>query len=242
MNLSKFVTSTQRRLHENSQVLLSSIAATGVLTTGYLAARAGYRTAVIFRDVDDDLPAVQKAQLVWMEYLPAAASGAITVSCIFAALKVGNRKTAAAHTALAVSERLFSEYRDKVVAQIGETKEQKLRDEIAQDRVNSNPPSTKEIIIACPGTVLCCEDFTGRYFTSDVESLRKAQNDINAKLIGHGYATLDDFYYLIGIPSTSSSNDIGWDSDKMMNLEFSTTLTQDARPCLVFTYNYTKHI
>jgi hypothetical protein len=107
---------------------------------------------------------------------------------------------------------------------------------MAEDRVTKNPPP--EILVSGPGNVLCCEMWTGRYFTSDMESLRKAENELNARLLKHDYATLDDFYYLLKLPMTTSSGEAGWKSDKLMGLEFSTVLTPDGRPCLTFEYNY----
>ncbi len=98
------------------------------------------------------------------------------------------------------------------------------------------------MIIVGNGTVLCCELYTNRYFRSDMESLRKAQNDINAMIISDLYVTLDEFYNLIGLPYTSKSSDLGWNFDKLMELQFSTVLSEGGEPCLAFDYNYTKSI
>jgi hypothetical protein len=75
-----------------------------------------------------------------------------------------------------------------------------------------------------------------------METLRKAENELNARLLAHDYATFDDFYYMVGLTRTSSSSQIGWKSDKLMKLEFSTVLTEDGRPCLSFDYNYTEQM
>jgi hypothetical protein len=88
--------------------------------------------------------------------------------------------------------------------------------------------------------VLCCELYTRRYFKSDMEALRKAQNDINSKIIHELYVTLDELYNLLGLTSTSVSGNLGWDSDKMLELQFSTVLTENGEPCLAFEYNYLK--
>jgi hypothetical protein len=78
---------------------------------------------------------------------------------------------------------------------------------------------------------------TGRYFNSDMETLRKAENDVNFRLVNELYVPICDFYYLIGLPYTSNSGQIGWTSGKLMNLEFTTTMSEDSRPCLAFEYN-----
>jgi hypothetical protein len=51
------------------------------------------------------------------------------------------------------------------------------------------------------------------------------------------YASLSDFYHLIGLPSTSFSDEVGWTSDKLLELEISTVLSEDERPCLSIGFN-----
>ena len=181
-----------------------------------------------------------KAKLVWKHYIPAGVSGIFTIGCIAGVSRTSNRRTTAAVTAYSLTEKAFTEYREKVVEQIGKGKEQKIRDEIAQDKVNEFPPCTQEVIITSVGHVLCCELLTHRYFRSDMETLRKAQNDINVKIVNSYYVPLDEFYTLIRMPFTSNSNNFGWDSDKLMGLEFTTAMSESGEPCLAFEYNYLK--
>jgi Golgi nucleoside diphosphatase len=149
--------------------------------------------------------------------------------------RVQAKKTLAAQTAFAMSNRAYSEYKAKVIEQIGENKEQKVRDAIAEDTVKKTSP---EIIIAGSGGVLCCELYTQRYFDSDMESLKRAVNELNSKLLKHDYATLEDFYHLIGVSGTSVSAQLGWKSDKLLELYFSTQMANNGQPCLAFDYNY----
>ena len=90
------------------------------------------------------------------------------------------------------------------------------------------------------GKVLCCELHTGRYFECDIESLRRAENKVNQRLIGEMYCTLTEFYWEVDLPVTSQSSEIGWEAGRPLKLEFSTVLTKDGKPCLTFEYNYTK--
>jgi hypothetical protein len=180
---------------------------------------------------------MERTKLVWKIYIPSAIAATSTIACLVGANRVGLKKTMAAQTAFAISERMYSEYRDKVIEEYGERKDQSIRDKIADERVKLTAPSN-DILVTGPGNVLCCELYTGRYFSSDMESLRKAQNELNSQLLAHDYATFDDFYYMIGLGRTSSSSQMGWKSTKLMGLSFSTILTDDGRPCLAFEYNY----
>jgi hypothetical protein len=182
---------------------------------------------------------MERTKVVWTLYIPAAVSATSTIICIVSANRVQASKTLAAQTAFTVSQQLYSEYRDKVVEEFGARKDQSIRDSVAQERILKEPPPSPDILVSGPGNVLCCELFTGRYFTSDMETLRRAQNDLNSRLLSQDYATLYDFYYMIGLSATSYSEQLGWKSDKLMDLQFSTVLTDDGRPCLSFDYNYT---
>lgn len=137
--------------------------------------------------------------------------------------------------AFVLSERTFEEYKSKVVEKLGARKEQNVRDEIAQDRVLQNPPPPT--IVIATGKVLCYDGFAGRYFESDMESLKKAQNDINRQIMYDGFASLSDFYDLLGLRHTDLSDDVGWNSETQeVSLKFSSVLTEDNRPCLAFTF------
>jgi hypothetical protein len=244
MNFLQVVGRVEKVLRTNSPAILTALGVSGTITTAYLAGKASFRAAEAIQKealVITNEPKNRKKdiKLVWKSYIPTAVSGAVTITCIICATRIGMKRTAAITAAYSLSEKAFSEYRDKVIDKVGERKEQQVRDDIAQDKVRANAPS-REVVLSGSGHILCCELYTGRYFNSDMESLRKAQNDLNARLVNHVYATLDDFYYMIGLPQTSSSGNIGWNSDKLMELRFSTVLTDDGRPCLAFEYNYTK--
>jgi hypothetical protein len=247
MNLTEVVNLLRRNAKQNSPVILSTVAGVGTLMTAYLAAKASFQAARVLDDweekngISDDRKerVIDRTKVVWKLYIPTAVSATSTIVCIIAANRVEASKTIAAQTAFTVSQQLYSEYRDKVVEEFGARKDESIRDSIAQERVLTNPPPSNDILVSGPGNVLCCEQFTGRYFTSDMETLRKAQNDLNSKLLSQDYATLYDFYYMIGLGATSYSEQLGWKSDKLMELQFSTVLTDDGRPCLSFDYNYT---
>lgn len=251
MNLNDILNRTLNTVKSNSPEILTALGVSGVLSTSYLVGKASFKASEAI-DEDPrgevvagvfykaDLSVKEKAQLVWKIYIPAGISGALTIGCIIGASRASGRRTAAAVTAYSLTEKAFTEYKEHVVEQLGEGKEQKLRDEIAQEQVTKNPIGSKEVLVIGTGQILCCELLTHRYFRSDMESLRKAQNDVNAMVVNLLYVSLDDFYDLIGLPHTTNSDKMGWNSDKLMDLSFSTVLSEDGEPCLAFDYNYTK--
>jgi hypothetical protein len=247
MNLGDVGRLLRRNTKEHFPLILSVAAGVGTLATAYLTGRASFKAAEIImlweeeygRSEDFKERLTERTKLVWKLYIPPTISAASTISCIIGANRVEVKKTLAAQTAFAVSERVYSEYRDKVIEEFGKNKDQSIRDQMADDRVKKTAPSS-EIMISGTGNILCCELYTGRYFNCDMEALRKAQNDINQKILAHDYASLNDFYEMVGLSYTKSGSQFGWKAGKLMNLEFSTVLTEDGRPCLAFEYNHTE--
>lgn len=243
MNLRTLILKSERLFRSNSPAILTGLGVAGTVTTAYLTGKAAWESQYYLqdpRDRDEDWTTREKVERVWQLYIPAAVSGTLTVSAIIFASRLSSKRTAAITAAYSLSEKAFSEYREKIVEELGAKKEQKFRDSIAQDKVAQNSPPSSQIIVSGPGNVLCCELHTGRYFTSDMESLRKAENNLNAMMVRAGQAYLSDWYHLLGLSNTSQSDYMGWEADKMLELSYSTVLSEDGHPCIAFEYNYVK--
>lgn len=225
----------------NSPAILTAIGVSGTITTTGLAIKATFEAADILETKPDDLSIKEKAKIVWPLYIHTAASGAITIGCIVSAAHINSRRAAAAYSLLNVSERAFEEYQEKVRETIGDKKEKDVRDKVAQDRVTNTPPSENIVVLAAPGNVMCMESHTGRYFHSDMESLRRAENDVNAHLIHNMYVSLSDFYDILDLPHTRESDNGGWESGRSLELSYSAVL-HEGSPVLVLDYNYIKSL
>ena len=244
MVLSDLIRRADQTLRDNSPAILTGIGVTGTITTAYLAGKASWTAAEIIRDSVDYGCAPptfretvkQRFPHIWKLYIPPVATGALTVVCIISANRIGTARTAAASALLTVSERAFSDYREKVTEKFGEKKEKEVRDEVAQDRVNN---AAVPLIIAGSGSVLCYETHTGRYFMCDHETLRRAENLINAQIHREDSASLTDFYDHVGLESTKDSDRVVWTSDKLLTLSFSSVL-KSGTPALAFDYNYVR--
>ena len=233
----------------NSPAILTGIGTAGTVVTAYLAARAAYRVGLDvnaghYEPLLEGLPPEKydTKKLIttyWPEFVPAVAMGTISVAAIIGAHKVGTRRAAAVAAAYSLSEKAFSEYKERVVETIGEKKNQKIRDEVAQKRVDNDPVSSKEVVITDGGEVLCYDSLTGRYFKSSMEAIKKAENDINRKILtGVGsYASLTEFYDALGLTGTAFSEQVGWNADRPLEVHFSTVISEDGRPCLSIEYD-----
>lgn len=80
------------------------------------------------------------------------------------------------------------------------------------------------------------DGFSGRYFTSTMERIRKAQNDLNYKLLNEVYASLNDLYEYLDLDPIGAGDELGWTSNHQLDLSFSSTLTEGGHPCLVINF------
>ena len=241
----------QKMAIDNSPTILSAMAVTTSVATAYLTGRASFRAARLISEHSAEEALMRREpelrenlELVWKLYVPAAGTGIATIVLIICANRVGTRRAAAMAAAFSLSERAFEEYRDKIVERIGDKKEQQYRDEIVQEHIRKNTPST-EVILASH-EVLCRDEYSGRYFNGTVEKIRAAENVVNYMVVHDYSASLTDFYNEIGLERTSMSDDVGWNVNRLLEVNFTSGLTADNVPCLAIhfrvepTREYTK--
>lgn len=230
---------------DNSPTLLTSFGVIGTIGTALLTHRAATTAEMIYENElsgrlkqTDPEPFTKsdRVKLVWKLYIPPVMLGSLTIAAIIGANHIGSKRAAAVAAAYTISEKAFAEYREKVVEKIGDSKERSVRDDLARDQVAKNPQSESNVVVMGTGDVLCCDLFSGRYFNSSVEELKKAQNDTNYQVLNDSYASLSDFYDRVGLPRTDYSEEVGWNQDKLLDLEFSAVIAEDGRPCVTYRF------
>lgn len=242
-SISNFVKTIGDKLSEHSPEILTGIGITGLLSTTVLAVKATPKALQLIDEKKeemntDELTNTEVVKTCWKCYIPAAVTASVSVACLIGANSVNSKRNAVLATAYKLSESAFSEYKEKVIETIGEKKEEEVRDKIAKGRIEKNPVKNNEVIITGKGDVLCYDIVSGRYFKSDVDKIRKAENTLNKKLMNDMYCSLNEFYDLIGLPFTQMGFELGWNvNDSLVEIEFSTQLSEDDTPCVVIQYS-----
>lgn len=239
MTLKTILRAAERFVTDNSPGILTGFAVAGTVTTAVLTGKATYSaTMEIEGQRDSDHPHEfsnkEIAHMVWREFIPPAIAGVATITCIIAANHIGTRRTAAIAAAFKLSEQLTEEYKERVVKTLGVQKEEKLRSELAGERM-ARTGGVETIIISGPESVFY-DDLSGRFFKNEMEKIRKAVNDINHQVNNSYYASLSDFYDLIGLDRTTFSDGVGWNTDKLLDVQFAATMLSDGRPAISMSY------
>lgn len=251
MNPSKVIKSVRASVKKNSPQILTGIGIAGMITTTVMAVKATPKAIALVEARKDEwnkdamgtddfgnMPKIEAVKACWTCYIPSVIVGGISIVCLVGASSVNLRRNAALATAYTLSESALKEYQEKVIEEIGEKKEEAVRDRIAKDRIEKNPVSKNEVILTEKGETLCYDMISGRYFKTDIDKLRKAENDLNRQMRDDIYVSLNEFYYAIGLDPIKIGDNIGWNIDKgYIDLNFSSQLTEDGKPCLVLDYH-----
>lgn len=242
LNLSNVAKGVRTIVSKRSPEILTGIGIAGMITTTVMAVRATPKALILIEDKKtenntDKLTPIETIKATWTCYIPAAITGCLSIFCLIGASSVNARRNAALATAYTLSESALKEYQEKVIETIGKKKERAIRDAIAKDRIEQDPVTSKEVIITERGNTLCYDSISGRYFKSDIDQLKKAENELNRRMRDEMYISLNEFYYEIGLNPTSIGDDLGWHIDHgYIELSFSSQLADEGTPCLVIDY------
>ena len=243
-NIANIIKSTQIAMSKHSPEILTGLGIAGMITTTILAVKATPKALRKIKEYEDailcdheKIKPINAVKLTWKCYIPAAVTGTVSIACLVGASSVNVRRNAALATAYKLSETALTEYREKVVETIGEKKEKTIKDAIAKDHVEKNPVSQNNIIVTGKGDTLCCDKLFGRYFKSDIDRLKKIENELNRRMRNEDYISLNDFYYEVGLDSVDAGDLLGWNIDRgYVELDFSSQLSSDGTPCLVVSF------
>lgn len=209
-NISGIIKDLKGAMIKHSPEILTGIGVAGMITTTIMAVKATPKALDIMAELNEihanDADKKEKSKDIITKvapvYLPAAITGGLSIACIIGGQSVNLRRNAALATAYTLSENALKEYQEKVVETIGEKKEQAIQDAIAKDKIAQNPVNNCEVYITEKGNTLCYDAISGRYFTSDIEKLRRIQNELNKRLLSEMYLSLNEFYYEVGLRCT----------------------------------------
>lgn len=242
----KLVSSISKKIpiaiKKHSPEILTGVGIAGMIAGTVLAVKQTPKALELMGEKKEELgeeklTVIEVVKTTWKCFLPIVVIDTISIICLIGADSVNLKRNMALMTTYALSETALKEYKDKAIEIVGEEKNREIIDAVAKDKISQNPVSKQEVIVTGKGKVLCYETLSGRYFESDINTLRTAESVINQKLINENYALLNEFYYEIGLGMTDIGDDIGWEVSRgPFSLDVSSLVTEDGQPCLVIGY------
>lgn len=255
-NVSKFMQNLGQTVSKRSPEILTGIGIAGMISATVLAVKATPKAVKIlederyYRELDrkhgvdaqfapEKISAVDTFKLCWRCYIPTAVTTTASVACLIGASSVNTKRNAALTAAYKLSETALSRYKDAVIETIGEKKEHTVQDKVAEKHIEEHPISSSEVIITEKGNTLCYDTISGRYFKSDIDKIKKAENVINRRILDDMYASLNEFYDEIDLPHTKIGDELGWNVNVsgLIEFYFSSQISEDGTPCIVLNYD-----
>lgn len=245
MNFGAIMSRARKVTADNAPAILTGLGVTGLVTTAILTGQATFKAAEVIRyeqsahdeTTRPDLFTIKgQAEVCWKYYVPAVGTAAFAITCIIAANRIQTRRAAALASAYTLSQEFFKEYRGKVLEKLGDKQEKEILGAVAQDRADKVPFTSKQVVLLS-GEGLFFDTYTGRYFTSDVETIRAAVNDINFQINSSYFASLSDFYFMIGLEAVKDSDEFGWNADRQLAISFAPIMGPRNQPCISITFD-----
>lgn len=247
MNASALVSATAEAIKRHTPGILTGLGIFGMATSVGLAVWQAPKAHILLEEKrkakeaageEPKLTIIETTKTVWKQYLPCALTFAVSTALLIASGHISGVRTATMATALGLSETAFQQYKAQVVKTLGEKKEAQVQDDVAREQLRQHPVSNTEVILTGKGEHLCYDPMSGRYFKSDIEKVRSAINEINRRLLGDVYISVNEFYELLGLKPIELGDDLGWNVDKgYLDVHFTSDLADDGTPCLVLNYS-----
>lgn len=223
-----------RFITKHSQIVTLVSVATGVATTAVAAGKGHAAAQEVMKELPEESTFLDKAKATWKYYVPACLAGISTVAALGCVAALVKGRADDMETLYFITDKAYRSYRTAAEKQLSPKKAEEVHKEIAEEGVAKNPAPTT--IVVSGDECMCYDAYSDRYFTSNMETIKAAVNTINKKIIDEMYASLTDFYDEIGLKETAVSGYVGWNTDELLEVSFSSILSGDGKPVLAIDF------
>ena len=226
----------KRIIRDATPYVLTGSAIVGIGLTGFFAAKGALKARdILDTSKETDSPFKRKLALTWKEFVPALSAAAVTGACVVGLHGILGKRIASIAAATTVVESQLN----KLKTAVKDVATPQLREEIQNAAARPTARETDPPLVAddlAEGSQLCFEAYSGRYFIASMEDVRGAVNDVNAQINSNFYASLNDLYDALGLERLRYGDDVGWNTDSLIEPCFSADLAADGRPYIVLDY------
>lgn len=215
---------------DHTSGFLCGAAIAGYLTTIPLAIKCHKKADQMFSDwenekiangEDVDFTTMEKIEVWAKSYWPVFTTFAISTAFVILAQRENHKKVAALEAGLISAQNKLTSIEEAMKEQLTEKEAKKTKDK-ADQKLAENIIRKAEIEGVIPqetglGNQLCVDLFSGIMFRADIESIRRAYNDLNQERMNDVYnnmTALNSLYYYLGITGGDVGRLAVWRNDK----------------------------
>lgn len=202
-------------IKRNMPTILSIGAAVGVVVSNILTNKASIKATLKVDEVEKkkhrELTFIEEVKVVAPIYAPSIVVGAATIGCIFGSNFLNKRQLVALAGAMSLLQANFKRYREEVVHEVGEKKEEEIWKAVKE-------PTTKTIseqeskFVDTTGLIFFIDSLTDEGFYTDKSTVESAILKLNRKLTlsPNQTVTLNEFRHDLELHPTNFGNIVGW--------------------------------
>lgn len=218
MGVGKIVRKGVLGIKNHGNTILTVLGCGGVVSTAIFAIGDTKEAERRKEDLPPNTSKKEELRRVLPAYIPTLLSGTLTIAMIIGSHKISMRKNAILTSLYSASELALSEYKEQVKAAIGEKKEREIQDDIERRRVETHPYDNSKVIETGFGHTLFFDDYTGRYFRSDINKVKAIANNCNRRIINEMWISANDFYIENNLPSAKFCDSVGFNVDRFLEI------------------------
>lgn len=241
--IKNFVNNAAKMLKEKSPVILTGCGIAGFFTTIAFAVKATPKASkAIEREQSykqEKLTKVETAKIAWKYYIPTAGMAVVSTACVIGGQSINLKRNAALASLYSISESKLKEYQTAIVDTVGKKKADEVQEKVDENILKKHPVEECNIYDTGRGNTLFFEPMTARYFRSDQEYLRRCMNDLNQGInLGDDSASLNDYFFLIGLEDAKLAENVGWTTRKLLDISWGAKVATNGEPCIVLNYEF----
>lgn len=240
-------------LAKNRPIILTAVGIGGMAVTALLAYKSYPAVTDAIADKADEVYQEENREnLTKMETVkvyakvlwPTVTLGVVSGVMIVLGHKDQVKRTSAIATAYALSESTLKEYQEKVIEEIGEKKEQAIRDKVAAAKMEKIEPTKETIVVTDDNKPWMCDTATGTYFRMNYERFKRIIAEANLLMFKRDFLSVPDLYELLEVelpPDVMSEFALlGWNSNdgdiEIYTTSALRTICGETVPCMVIEY------
>lgn len=235
----------------NSPAILTAVGVVGIVGTVIVTYKATTKANKVLANEQyqrnikrvsagpaEPLDRKDQIKLTWKCYAPVVGIASLSIAAVVGAQYINTKRAAALAAGYMILNEKHEQYRDKVEEMLGKKKAEDIDAAVSQDLQHR---AGDQKITVHSGEVLCQDALTKQYFSSTMEKIRKAENDVNA-CINHGDqpSVSDLFAYLgsdSGLESTRLTDAFGWNDENMCEMKLCSVLNDEGIPVLLMDFS-----
>lgn len=188
-------------LRRNSSTILIFVGMAGVIGTSIVSVlcskKADAAIAKAQEEKGEELTTEEKIKAAAPSYIPAALTGAATITSIALSHHISKEQIAALSGLCAATGKAFNDFRKKVREEVGVEKEKEIREKEFKEEdaeiISQFPPASKDLYTFY-------DLYSKQYFSSNLERVYETLLEMNHRFTEDGSVSLNEYYDMMCLP------------------------------------------